>query len=181
MRRPVLQLALFVLLSYVSLPSSAARKVMSSGGLASFCSHTTYPGICTSAMKPFAGEHRGGLDAEALLKMHLGAISHRSESASREAKKLMRNAKPGARGKLKHCAALYRTKWDMVGVTMRELHSKDEQTKQMVRIMLQLLRQSAQECDLQFQQSRMSNPLARFNRSIFKLATNSDDLTNMMT
>lgn len=178
MRYPVLQLALFVLL--LSLDSSTARK-MSRGAVVPYCRRTTYPGICKSTTRGFGRGHRGGLNAEAMLKMHLGAISHQSELASRTTRNLMRRARPGTQAVLKHCAALYRNKGDMVGVSLRELHSKDEQTKQMVRIMLQMVRQSAQECDLQFQQSRISNPLAGFNRSILMLAVNSNDLTNMMT
>lgn len=174
MKKSVLQLALFLLLSQPLLS-------LAHGFSSSYCKHTTYPQICLSAMNAFRATHVANLNAEAVLKMHLGAISHRSVSASRTAKKLMRRAKPSTRVALKHCAELYRGKIDMVGESLRELHSKDSQTKQMLRIMVQMLRQSAQECDLQFQHSGISNPLIRFNRSIFKLAINCNDLNNMMT
>lgn len=177
--RSVLQLALFVLLSFpiasLARGHSAPRK---SRAINPFCRHTTYPFLCASATGAFIGGHRRP-NAEAVLKMHLGAISHRSESASRKAQQLMRRAKPGTFVLLKHCDDLYRAKWDMVGTALRELHARDEQTKQMVHIMTQLLRQSAEECDLSFQQSRIKNPLSRYNRSIVKLAVNCDDLNNM--
>ena len=101
--------------TYPQLRQSATRAFKGS------CKKTTYPQLCNSVARALKASRRGGLSAEAVLKMHLGAITHRSESAKRVALKLMRRARPRVQSALKHCAALYRVKWDMVGVSLRDV------------------------------------------------------------
>lgn len=178
------QLALFVLLSYQLLSLAAGFGfTMSRQGsqVTSFCGQTHDPKLCMAATMHFSGSYPAAIDSQAMLRMHLGAISKRCVSAKKRALRLAQSAGVASTGvALKNCAGLYSNAVDLIGVSMRALNANDGQTRQMVQIMLQEIRQSAQQCDMQFPRPGVPNPLAHASGSIVKMTVNADDLNNMM-
>jgi pectinesterase inhibitor-like protein len=183
MKRSV-QLTLFVLLSYqlLSLATGFGFTTSSHGSqVTSFCGQTHDPRLCMAATKRFSTSYPAAINAQAVLRMHLGAISKRCFSAKKRALRLAQRGRGPSMAALKSCAGLYSNAVDLIGVSMRALNANDGQTAQMVQIMLQEVRQSAQECDMKFQRPGVSNPLAHASGSIVKMTVNADDLNNMMT
>ncbi|KAF3340525.1 Plant invertase/pectin methylesterase inhibitor [Carex littledalei] len=168
------QFALFLLLSYQLL------SLVSATPIANFCGKTHDPRLCMNAINTFSGAYPATINAQAMLRMHLSAISKRCVSAKTRALRMAKGAGSSTRMSLKTCAELYNNAVDLIGVSMRALNANDGQTGQMVQIMLQEIRQSAQQCDVQFQRPGLSNPLSHVSGSIVKMTVNADDLNNLM-
>lgn len=168
------QLALFLLLSYQFLSLVSATPIVN------FCGQTHDPRLCTNVINTFSGAFPSAINAQAMLRMHLDAISKRCVSAKTRALRLANRAGRNTKTSLKTCAELYNNAVDLIGVSMRALNANDAQTGQMVQIMLQEIRQSAQQCDVQFQRPGLSNPLSHVSGSIVKMTVNANDLNNLM-
>ncbi|KAJ3676066.1 hypothetical protein LUZ60_003478 [Juncus effusus] len=170
------QIVLYLLLSYPiwSLAGSPANPAVSS-----VCSRTHDPKLCTSSSSKYAGSYPV-INANAVLQMHLRAISKRASAAQGKAVKFASTSPPNVSSALRACGHLYSNIIDLIGVCLRAIGANDAQTKSMVQINVMQVRQSIQQCDMSFQMMKMKNPMARFDNSLMKMSVNCDDLNNMM-
>ncbi|KAJ4775914.1 Pectinesterase inhibitor domain containing protein [Rhynchospora pubera] len=176
------QLALFLLLSFPIL-SLAARGGYGSSRRASaatsHCARTRDPRLCVAATQRVRNVPASN-NIEGVLRSNLVAISNRCTSAKKQALGLLRRSPPKTRAALKDCADLYANAVDLIGVSTRALNDNDGQTGQMVKIMLQQIKQSAEQCNAQFARPGTPNPLARLNGSLIMMTNNANDLNNAM-
>ncbi|KAJ3691865.1 hypothetical protein LUZ61_000043 [Rhynchospora tenuis] len=176
------QLALFLLLSFPVLSFARGGFGSSRRGsaAASYCAMTRDPRLCMAATERVRN-FPAGKNIEGVLRSNLVAISNRCMSAKKRALGLMRRSGPKIRASLKDCADLYANAVDLIGVSNRSLNQNDGQTGVMVKIMLQQIKQSAQQCNAQFDRPGSPNPLAHLNGSLIKMTDNADDLNNAMS